>query len=172
MSKAGKFAGAAVVMGVASCGKTAVGKAIAELLDVPFTEGDRLHPSANIAKMSAGVPLTDEDRWPWLELVGQSLRGAEGALTSCSALKRAYREHIAGTAGRPVSFVLLDGRRAVLERRILERKGHFMPASLLESQLATLERPGPDECALRLDIEMPVEFLAAEAAHWLLKGTD
>ena len=163
------FKGAAIVMGVASCGKTSVGEAIAARLGVHFTEGDRLHPKANVEKMSAGIPLNDEDRWPWLTLVGHSLQGPGGRITSCSALKRAYREHIAAKAGRSVAFVFLDGSRPLLEQRIAARKGHFMPPSLLDSQLATLERPGPDECARAFDIAQPVDAIVAEACAWLLQ---
>lgn len=164
------FIGAAVVMGVASCGKTSVGEAVAQRLGAAFIEGDKLHPAANIAKMSAGIPLTDDDRWPWLTEIGRTLAGSEGRIASCSALKRAYRERIALAAGRPVAFIFLDGSRALLQSRIAARKGHFMPPSLLESQLQTLERPAPDECALRLDIAEPVPELAAKAAAWLDRG--
>jgi len=161
------FTGAAVVMGVTSCGKTTVGELVAEKLGVPFIEGDKLHPAANVAKMSSGVPLTDEDRWPWLEKIGRALAGSEGKIASCSALKRAYRERIAQAAGRPVAFVFLDGSRALLQARINARKNHFMPPSLLDSQLKTLEPPGPDELSLRLDIAEPVPQLVAEAVKWL-----
>ena len=163
------FRGAAVVMGVASCGKTVVGEGLAQRLGVRFVEGDRLHPAANVAKMSSGTPLTDEDRWPWLAEVGASLRGEDGVIASCSALKRAYREHIAAAAQRPVSFVFLDGSRELLERRIAQRKGHFMPPSLLASQLATLERPTAEERAGRFDIDQPVETIVGQAAAWLLQ---
>lgn len=163
------FTGAAVVMGVASCGKTSVGEALAARLGVAFTEGDRLHPKANVDKMSAGTPLTDEDRWPWLALVGQSLQGREGRIASCSALKRAYREHIAAKAGRPVAFIFLDGSRELLESRIAARKGHFMPPSLLASQLATLERPTADESARAFDVARSVDEIAAEASAWLMQ---
>ncbi len=163
------FRGAAIVMGVASCGKTSVGEMLAERLGAVFTEGDRLHPKANVEKMSAGIPLTDDDRWPWLGAVGEALQGDGGRIASCSALKKAYREHIAAKAGRPVAFVFLDGSRELLERRIAARKGHFMPPSLLASQLATLERPGPDERARAFDIARPVEEIAAEAGAWLLQ---
>jgi gluconokinase len=166
------FKGAAVVMGVASCGKTSVGEALAKRLKAEFTEGDRLHPKSNVEKMSAGIPLTDEDRWPWLGLVGEALLGNTGKIASCSALKRVYREHIAAAAKRPVYFVFLDGSRELLQRRIAERKGHFMPPSLLDSQLATLERPAPDELALAFDIARPVDVIAAEASAWLLDQQD
>ncbi len=155
-------------MGVAGCGKTSVGEALAVALAVPFTEGDKLHPPANVAKMSSGMPLTDEDRWPWLEKIGEALKVDSGHIAACSALKRSYRERIAARAGRPVSFIFLDGSRETLEKRMRERKGHFMPASLLDSQLATLERPAPDERALRLDIDQPVGLLVGQARDWLL----
>jgi gluconokinase len=163
------FAGAAVVMGVASCGKTSVGEALAARLGVEFTEGDKLHPPANVEKMSAGIPLTDIDRQPWLTRVGESLRGPSGHITSCSALKRAYRQHIAAKAGRAVAFVFLDGSHELLAQRITARKGHFMPPSLLASQLATLEPPGADECARAFDIARPVDEVVAEAYAWLMQ---
>lgn len=162
------FKGAAVVMGVASCGKTSVGELLAEKLNAHFIEGDRLHPATNVAKMSAGNPLTDEDRWPWLKAIGESLAGREAAVASCSALKRVYREAITKAAQRPVYFIYLHGSRELLESRIGARTGHFMPASLLDSQLATLQMPAPDERALRLDIALPVTELAERAKTWLL----
>ena len=160
---------AVVVMGVTSCGKTSVGEALAERLGAQFIEGDKLHPSANVAKMSSGTPLTDEDRWPWLSQIGQALSGTEGKIASCSALKRVYRERIAEAAARPVAFVFLDGSAELLEARIKARRNHFMPPSLLKSQLETLERPGADEKALRLDIAKPLAELVNEAANWLAK---
>ena len=116
-------------MGVASSGKTSVGEALAERLGAQFTEGDRLHPKANVDKMSAGFPLADEDRWPWLAIVGESLQGREGRIASCSALKRTYRDHLAAKAGRPVAFVFLDGSRELLEGRIAARKGCLLYTS-------------------------------------------
>ncbi|MFN0192625.1 MAG: gluconokinase [Aestuariivirga sp.] len=163
------FRGAAIVMGVSSCGKTSVGEALAAVLGADFTEGDRLHPKSNVEKMSAGIALTDEDRWPWLALVGQALQGDTGRIASCSALKRAYRQHIAAKAGRPVAFVFLDGSRELLEQRIAVRKNHFMPPSLLASQLATLERPGSDEWAMTFDIARPIDDIVAQAGAWLLQ---
>ena len=162
------FTGAVVVMGVASCGKTSVGELLAEKLNAHFIEGDRLHSAANVAKMSAGNPLTDADRWPWLAAIGQSLAGREACVGSCSALKRVYREAITKAAQRPVYFIYLHGGRALLEQRIGARKGHFMPASLLDSQLKTLEEPAADERALRLDIALSVPELATQAKAWLL----
>jgi gluconokinase len=163
------FRGAAVVMGVTSCGKSSVGEALALQLGAQFTEGDQLHPAANVAKMSAGIPLTDDDRWLWLGLVGKSLQGEGARIASCSALKRAYRDHIIAEAGRPVAFVFLDGSRELLAARIAARKGHFMPPSLLASQLETLERPGTDETARAFDIAKPVDVIVKESSAWLMQ---
>ena len=163
------FSGACVVMGVASCGKTSVGELLAEKFACRFIEGDKLHPATNVAKMSAGTPLNDRDRWPWLEAIGKSLGGHDACVASCSALKRSYREAIEKASQRPVFFVYLYGSRQVLEQRIKGRRGHFMPASLLDSQLKILEPPAPDERALKLDIEQPVPQLVAQAQKWLLQ---
>ena len=162
------FKGACVVMGVASCGKTSVGELLAEKLSAHFIEGDRLHPATNVAKMSAGNPLTDADRWPWLAAVGASLAGREGAIGSCSALKRVYREAITEAARREVYFIYLHGSKELLQERINARQGHFMPPSLLTSQLQTLEEPAADELALELDIVEPVGVLVEKAKAWLL----
>jgi gluconokinase len=164
------FKSAAVVMGVTSCGKTSLGEALAKKLGAAFIEGDKLHPTANVAKMSAGIPLDDDDRWPWLDQIGNALAGTNGVIASCSSLKRVYRERIAQAAGRPVAFVFLDGSRELLQARINARRNHFMPPSLLESQLKTLETPGSDEDALRLDIVRPVGELVDQAADWLATG--
>jgi gluconokinase len=166
------FSEAVVVMGVASCGKTTIGEALAAKLQVPFIEGDRLHGEANVAKMAGGTPLTDEDRWPWLSRVGEALQGPGGKIASCSALKKSYRGAIVAAAKRPVLFVHLHGTQDVLERRIAARQGHFMPASLLTSQLATLEMPGADENAITIDIDqMPDEIIATAMAFIIEKAT-
>ena len=159
--------GAAVVMGVASCGKTTIGMAIAKQIGARFIEGDRLHAPESVAKMSAGIPLTDDDRWPWLARIGETLRGEDSAIAACSALKKSYREAIARAAGRPVTFIFLQGSRELLSRRIAERKGHFMPPSLLDSQFATLEVPGADERAIAIDIDQPPDAIVALAAAYL-----
>ena len=119
--------------------------------------------------MSAGTPLNDDDRWPWLAAVGASLGGKGAAIASCSALKRGYREAIAKAAQRPILFIYLHGSKEVLQRRINARQGHFMPASLLDSQLKTLEPPGPDEQALELDIEQSMPQLVERAHSWILE---
>lgn len=153
---------AIVLMGVAGSGKTTVGRLLAGRLGYPFRDADEFHPAANVAKMSSGTPLTDDDRWPWLDAIGAALHRAAGSgiVVTCSALKRVYRDRIRTAAGRPVAFVLLDGPRALLADRIGRRQGHFMPASLLDSQLATLERPGPGEGALTVSIEPAPEEIA------------
>jgi gluconokinase len=148
------FTGAVVVMGVASCGKTTLGIALAGVLNATFVEGDQLHSAANVAKMSAGTPLIDADRWPWLGLIGTALKGDGAIVASCSALKKSYRRVIADAAGRPVYFVHLHGAKDVLQQRITARKGHFMPASLLDSQLATLEMLDASEPHVVIDVAL------------------
>lgn len=141
-----------VMMGVSGSGKSSVGAALAERMGWPFEEGDDLHPPENRAKMSAGVPLTDADRAPWLDRIADWMHGRFGAggVVSCSALRRAYRDRLRD-ADPDVRFVLVDPGREELQRRLAARKGHFMPPALLDSQLATLERPDPDERVLVLD---------------------
>ncbi len=137
---------AIVVMGVSGSGKTTVGEALAADLGVPLLEGDQFHPKANIDKMSSGTPLTDDDRWPWLDAIAKAIRDApDGVIVTCSSLRRIYRDRLRAGTGRPMIFVFLSGSRETLAARLAARKGHFMPASLLDSQLATLEPPHPDE---------------------------
>ena len=150
-----------VMMGVAGCGKSAVGAALAKAMGVPYRDGDDLHPAANITKMSGGEALTDADRWPWLALVGQAL--ADGPMIiGCSALRRSYRAFITQTAAAPVVFVHLQGSREVIEARMRARQGHFMPPALLDSQFATLEPPGVDENAITVRIDQPLARVVAD----------
>ena len=143
-----------VIMGVAGCGKTSVGTALASRLGWQFIDGDALHPASNIHKMESGIPLTDADRLPWLKQVGQSLRDHAGTIAiGCSALKRSYRDVSREAAGQKVCFLFLDGSRELIEKRMSERTGHFMPLSLLDSQFATLERPQADEDAVIISID-------------------
>ena len=152
-----------VVMGVTGSGKTTVGEALAEAIGAIFVDGDRLHPEANIAKMSAGIPLDDDDRWPWLAKVGETLRRQPApVIVGCSALKRAYRDFITERAGAPVLFIYLDGSRELISTRMHERTGHFMPTSLLDSQFATLEAPGKDEDAIAVSIDAPLDLIVAD----------
>jgi len=154
-----------VLMGVAGCGKSSVGVALGAALAMDYLDGDDLHPAANIAKMARGEALGDADRWPWLRLVGQALRG--GGIVGCSALKRVYRELIDAEAGGGVVFVHLSGSRAVIEARMRARSGHFMPPALLDSQFATLEPPGADERAVVVDIDQPLAAVVAEIVRGL-----
>lgn len=156
-----------VVMGVSGCGKTTVGRLLAQHLGVPFIEGDELHPPRNVELMASGIALTDEDRAGWLDAVAAELaRRPEGAVASCSALRRRYRDRLR-RAVPELRFVHLRGDRAVLEERLAQRRGHYMPASLLQSQLQTLEPPTTDEQPLELDIIEPPEVLARRAAQSL-----
>ena len=151
-----------VVMGVSGCGKSSVGEEIARLTSAQFVDGDDLHPEANKAKMGAGIPLDDNDRWPWLDRVGEVLAGPKGAIVACSALKQVYRDRIRAAAPGTV-FVHLDGSRELLWERISARQNHFMPASLLDSQLAILEPLGSDENGVTLPITASVKSLAMAA---------
>jgi gluconokinase len=161
-----------VVMGVAGSGKTTVGEGIARHYGVPFRDADEFHPAANIAKMSSGTPLNDDDRWPWLDAIGKAIHDAAPGrvVIACSALKRVYRDRIVKAAGRPVRFVYLDGTLETLRQRIGGRRGHFMPPSLLDSQLATLEKPVPGENAITVSIEPPVDQVIAAALNAIGDG--
>jgi gluconokinase len=152
-----------VMMGVSGSGKTTVGQLLAKHLGWEWQEGDALHPPANVAKMSAGIPLTDEDRWPWLDAIAAVIDGwrAQGksGVVACSALKRAYRDILIGPR-RDVVLVYMHGDRPLIEARMKLRKDHYMPVSLLDSQFATLEEPTPDEHALVEPLEATPEQLA------------
>lgn len=148
----------AVVMGVSGAGKTTIAAGIAQREGWLLLEGDAFHSAENVAKMKAGIPLTDEDRWPWLRAIAEradALR-AEGksAVIACSALKRAYRDILIG--GRPDTVLIyLRGSHDLIHERMAARKGHFMPPALLDSQLATLEEPGAEEHPIVVDISQP-----------------
>ncbi|GAA1009260.1 gluconokinase [Streptomyces sp. F-3] len=153
-----------VVMGVAGTGKTTIGPLLAARLGVPYAEGDDFHPEANIAKMTAGIPLEDEDRWPWLDAIGAWARGrtGRGGVVSSSALKRSYRDRLRAAAPGIV-FVHLTGDRELVERRMANRRGHFMPTALLDSQFATLQPLQPDEPGVAVDISGTPEEITARA---------
>ncbi len=160
----------AVVMGVSGSGKTTVARGVAERKGWALLEGDAFHPAANVAKMHAGVPLTDEDRWPWLEAIAHeidALRGqGKSAVVACSALKRAYRDVLIGA--RPdVVLVYLQGSQALIAERLAVRKNHFMPPSLLASQFATLEEPGEDEHPIVVSIAQPPDAIVDEIVRKL-----
>jgi gluconokinase len=163
--------GPVVVMGVSGSGKSFIGTRLADALALPFIEGDQLHPEANVAKMSAGIPLTDEDRWPWLDRVGEALKAATrnggGAVAACSALKRTYRDRLREFAGPRLRFVFLSGSRDLLLQRMTARKHHFMPATLLDSQLQTLEPPTNEDGVVTIDVDATPEAIVAAAVRWL-----
>ena len=154
-----------IVMGVSGSGKSTIGALIAGALGIPFVDGDALHPQSNIEKMAGGQALTDDDRWPWLAVVGETLAKAgetgTGMVIACSALRRAYRQTILDSAPH-ARFVHLDGTREVLSSRMEGRSGHFMPASLLDSQFATLERLAEDEPGHVIDIDQTVAAIVSE----------
>lgn len=149
-----------VVMGVSGCGKSRIGAGFSEAEGLRFVDGDSLHPAENIAKMSRGEPLTDADRAPWLQRVGEVLT-EDRVVIACSALKRSYRDLIRSTAGAEIVFLYLRGQRETLLRRMNHREGHFMPPALLDSQLAILEEPEADEAHRVADIELPPETIIA-----------
>jgi gluconokinase len=154
-----------VVMGVSGSGKTTIGKLLSQRLGWPYRDADEFHPKANIEKMKNGVPLTDDDRWPWLRAIAAFIdeersRGVH-AIVTCSALKRSYRAIIVGDRG-DVRLVYLKGEKALLEARLAKRHGHFMPPSLLQSQFDDLEGPGPDEQPLTVSVDATPETIVAE----------
>lgn len=151
-----------VVMGVSGSGKSLVGAMLAAALAVDFVEGDEYHPAENVRRMAAGIPLTDEDRAGWLRTLATRIRASRdagtGLVLTCSALKRAYRDVLRGGAA-DLQLVFLRGPRGLIAERLANRSGHFMPVSLLDSQLATLEEPSPDEGAWVCDIAEPPESI-------------
>ncbi len=151
-----------VVMGVSGCGKSTVWQQLAATMGVEFVEGDQLHSAENVARMGAGIALTDEDRQGWLEAlagrIGNARANEAGLIVSCSALKRSYRDTLRQGAS-DLLFVYLQGNPELLAARMGSRPGHYMPASLLESQLATLEIPSPDENAQTFDTTLPASAI-------------
>ncbi len=172
-SQAAKRPVIVVVMGVSGSGKTVIGSALAKALGGRFAEGDRFHPPENIRRMSAGLPLRDEDRWGWLDAIATEISEAERRnetlVVACSALKRVYRDRLR-LASRNLRFVYLEIGRDVAAARVAARKDHFMPASLVDSQFAALEPPGSDEDALTLDATGDRARLAAIAASALSRS--
>jgi gluconokinase len=158
-----------VVMGVSGSGKTVIGSALARSLGVEFVEGDAFHSEENVKRMASGIALTDEDRAPWLRSIAARLRAAKdagtGLVVSCSALKRSYRDLLRTEAG-DVRFIFLKGARALIAERLATRSGHYMPASLLDSQFTALEEPGPDERVWECDVrQSPTDLVAALMAR-------
>jgi len=163
-----------VVMGVSGSGKSTVAGALAHSLGWTLAEGDDFHPPANIAKMHSGIPLNDNDRMPWLATIAAwidaRIQAREPGIVTCSALKRAYRDQLAG--GRPeVLFVYLKGTVALISQHLAAREGHFMPASLLPTQFETLEEPAADEPAFAIDAAHPVAAIVSEVESYIRTAT-
>ncbi|MDE1917970.1 MAG: gluconokinase [Sphingomonadales bacterium] len=158
-------------MGVSGSGKSTLGALLARQLGCTFLEGDSFHSPQNVEKMRAGIPLTDTDRWPWLDQLGAAIEEAVGrdglVVVACSALRRVYRERLTASARLPMVFILPSTTAAELARRMEGRPDHYMPPSLLGSQLATLEAPGLDEPALILDATACPEELGQQVVTWL-----
>ncbi|NGO63772.1 gluconokinase [Rhizobium daejeonense] len=159
-------------MGVSGCGKSSVGALLAERLGLAFIEGDSLHPAGNVAKMAQGIPLTDEDRWPWLETIGtlmaEARNSGKGIVVSCSALKSIYRDRLRQAMSGRLSFVFLEGTPELLLSRMGARRGHFMPVSLLESQLRTLEVPTGEPGVVTVSIDASVDAIVDRALEALM----
>ena len=162
-----------IVMGVSGCGKSSVGERLATLRGWTYIEGDALHPPENVAKMAGGTPLTDDDRWPWLDRIGQELASAaakgEAIVVTCSSLKKIYRDRMRKAANGKLDFVFLQGSFEVLSARMAARKGHFMPPSLLESQLKTLESPVSEPGVVTVSVENTIDDIVSIADHELNK---
>jgi gluconokinase len=159
---AGNIPCALIVMGVSGSGKSTIAAKLAERIGWRCEDGDRLHPASNVAKMSAGHPLTDEDRWPWLQAIANEIdrvsEAGDRAVIACSALKRAYRDILVHDR-KDVRIIYLEGSQQLIADRLASRKGHFMPAGLLDSQFKTLEPPTPDENPVTVSIDAPVDAI-------------
>ncbi len=155
-------------MGVAGCGKSTVGEILARHFSLAYVEGDTLHDQSSVAKMSRGEALTDDDRWPWLQRIGERLASdGDPLVISCSALKRSYRDHIGRFAQSPVAFVHLAAEQSVVAERMAKRRDHFMPTSLLDSQYSTLESLQIDEAGITIDIAQSLEAVIADGVQYM-----
>jgi gluconokinase len=172
--EASKLPCALIVMGVSGSGKSTIAASLAERLNWVYEDGDRFHPASNVAKMSAGQPLTDEDRWPWLQAIADEIdRVCESGghvVIACSALKRTYRDVL--VHGRDdVRIVYLRGTQLLIADRLARRKGHFMPPGLLDSQFKTLEPPAADENPITVSIDASVETIVEDVVRQLKPGS-
>ena len=158
-----------VVMGATGCGKSTIGEGLSQRLSAAYLEGDDFHSAKNKEKMTTGIALSDDDRWPWLESLSDAMRNSNGkAVTSCSSLKRSYRDFITASAGEPVLFVHLHGSKELLMSRLSKRQGHFMNVNLLDSQLETLEPPESDELSFTVDINAAVKDIISNIETTIL----
>jgi gluconokinase len=172
--EASKLPCALIVMGVSGSGKSTIAASLAERLSWVYEDGDRFHPASNVAKMSAGQPLTDEDRWPWLQAIADEIdrvcASGRHVVIACSALKRAYRDVL--VHGRDdVRIVYLKGTQLLIADRLARRKGHFMPSGLLDSQFETLAPPAADENPITVSIDAPVETIVEDIVRQLKPGS-
>lgn len=159
---------AVIAMGVSGSGKSTVGLLLADRLGAVFVDADDLHTAEHVAKMATGSPLTDDDREPWLRRVAETVADAPGSIVvACSALRRAYRDLLRSQAGRPLAFVHLDAPREILAGRLEHRRGHFMPAALLDSQLETLEPLDDDEPGIVVDVTRDPAAIVDDVSAWL-----
>lgn len=169
-SKTGEMPCALIVMGVSGSGKSTIGDRLAQRLGWRYEDGDRFHPASNVAKMSAGQPLTDEDRWPWLQAIAGEIdrvcTAGDHVVIACSALKRVYRDVLVHGRG-DVRIIFLDGTQELIAGRLAQRKGHFMPPGLLTSQFKTLEPPGPAEKPVSVSIDTSVEAIVDDIVRQL-----
>ncbi len=156
-----------VVMGVSGSGKSTIGSALGVALNVPFLDGDHYHAPEAVEKMRQGTPLTDDDRWPWFDRLAIAMKEAADqrgqSVTACSALKRSYRDYLTQAAGEPIVFLHLAGEKEIIARRQADRPGHYMPATLLDSQFEALETPAADENVITVSVADTVEAIVAEA---------
>jgi len=152
-----------IVMGVSGSGKSTIARMLAETIEGTYLDGDDYHPKKNIDKMSQGIPLNDDDRWPWLEIFAKAMsKQTNKTIGACSALTKAYREHLTKAAGEPILFIYLDGSKELLLERMSSRDGHFMPSSQLDNQLETLEKPDSSELSLHVDISNTTQQIVTE----------
>ena len=173
MGSEGEMPCALIVMGVSGSGKSTIGEALAARLGWRYEDGDAFHPQSNVAKMRAGQPLTDEDRWPWLRAIADEIdrvcQTGNQVVIACSALRRAYRDVLLH-GRKDTRLIFLDGAQPLIGDRLSHRKGHFMPPGLLASQFATLEPPGADEHAVRVSIDAPAERIVDDVLNQLGLG--
>jgi gluconokinase len=171
--KASQIPCALIVMGVSGSGKSTIGEQLAERLSFSYEDGDKFHPAANVAKMKAGHPLTDEDRWPWLQAIADEIdrvcKAGQHVVIACSALKRAYREVLVHER-TDVRIIFLEGNQQLIASRLAQRKGHFMPPGLLDSQFKTLEPPGTGENPVVVSIDGSVEAIVDAILRQLEPG--
>lgn len=155
-----------IVMGVTGCGKTTVGALLAGRLNAAFLDGDDYHPASNVAKMSSGQPLSDDDRWPWLDRLGdvmeQAVMDRGRVVLACSALRRVYRDRLVHACAEPPMFIHLAGNRTLIHDRMAARREHYMPVGLLDSQIATLEPIEKDEQAITLETKAPADRIVSK----------